>query len=202
MFWLWFRISTQLNKRRMWRRLHFHWDKPIGEGVGEARLWKGKWESGGSEMVNRWWCLRGLCVYLCVLGWGGGAVYMRLEIRLPVLYAALTPGCGLSKLSITTGVNAPHQKGCVSMRGSSLCQLRVHLDKVADSLYTHRKSGHLEFDSKTAVFFTPPSPLHPHPSLLSRMQMGEPFRCHAVCSFRVTGQYILIRAALPWEAGT
>lgn len=139
-----------------------------------------------------------VCVYLCVLGWGGGCLHAAgAVIRLPVPYAALTPGCGLSKLSITTGVNAPHQKGCVSMRGSSLCQLRFHLDKVADSLYTHRTFGHLEFDSKTAVFLTPPSPRHPHPSLLSRMQMDEPFRCHAVRSFRVTGQYILIRAALP-----
>lgn len=134
---------------------------------------------------------KGVCMCVCV----EGAVYMQLE--LPILYAELTPGCGLSKLSITTGVNAPHQKGCGSMRESSLCHLCVHLDEVADSLYTHRTSGNLEFNNKTAVFLTPPSLRHPNPSLLSSMQMVEPSRCHAVRSFRVTGQYILIRAALP-----
>lgn len=95
---------------------------------------------------------------MCVSGAVGCLHAAGAVIRLAIHYAELTPGCGLSKLSISTGANAPHQNGCVSLRGSSLCQLCVHLDKVADSFSTHRTSGHLELDSKTAVFVTRPSP--------------------------------------------
>ena len=63
----------------------------------------------------------GLCVCVCVCAGGWVLNAPGAVIRLPILYAELTPGCGLCKLSVMAGVNAPHQKGCVSMRESSLC---------------------------------------------------------------------------------
>lgn len=172
----------------MWRRLHFHWDRPIGEG-------------GRQGFVNekaaswRWWIdddvWKGCVWYVCV--------HMQLElwfIRLCFMLSWLQDAVEASDLS-TTGVSAPHQKGC---RWEKAAPLARSLRWRAWQRIDPPNIWQFGVGQQNSRLFS--HPRRPHPSLLSSMQMAEPSRCRAVRSFRVTDQYFLIRAALPWEAGS
>lgn len=176
-----------------------HWRGGGGGGGREGR--QGFVKVDEKAATQRWWIdddvWKGcVCIYVCV---GGGLFTCTWSWDSSAYILCWADSRMWSKQIIyhEWRYRFSSKRMCYNER-KQLVSLPLHLDEVPDCLYTHRTSGNLELDNKTAVFLTPLFP-SPSPPITFKQYAngGEPSRCRAVRSFRVTDQYFLIRAALP-----